>query len=111
MSWRKMPMRYPGTCIVCKEKIQVNEMGLWAKGLGVKHERCAEAAGLDCIICGGPAGCPECEFADECDIQNVSPFCICDRCSQQGSSPLASYQSASNKKFRILGTENAPSSN
>ncbi len=104
MSWRRMPMRFPGTCIVCKEKIQVNEMGLWAKGLGVKHERCAETAGLDCIICGGPAGCQECEFADECDIQNVSQMCVCNRCSQQGNL-LDSYQHASSKKFRILGSE------
>ena len=99
-------MRFPGTCIVCKEKIHVNEMGLWAKGLGVKHERCANtAAGLDCIICGGPAGCPECEFAEECDIQNVSPMCICDRCSQQGNL-LTLYRHASSKTFRILGSEN-----
>ena len=42
MSWRKIAMKFDGTCIVCKEKIQVNEIGLWAKGLGVKHEKCAE---------------------------------------------------------------------
>ena len=103
-----MPMRFPGTCIVCKEKIQVNEVGLWAKGLGVKHERCAETAGgLDCIVCGGPAGCPGCEFADECDIQNVSQMCVCDRCSQQGNL-LASYRNASGKKFRTLGSGSMP---
>jgi hypothetical protein len=42
MSWRKIPMKFPGTCIVCNEKIKVNEIGLWAKGLGVKHEKCAQ---------------------------------------------------------------------
>jgi len=42
MSWRKIPMKFPGTCIVCNEKIPVNEIGLWAKGLGVKHEKCAQ---------------------------------------------------------------------
>ena len=98
-------MRFPGTCIVCKEKIQVNEMGLWAKGLGVKHEKCANVAGLECIICGGPAGCPDCEFADECDLQNVSQMCICARCgAQHQNNLLSSYQNASTKKFRILGS-------
>ena len=29
-------------CLVCNEKIEVNEIGLWAKGLGVKHEKCAQ---------------------------------------------------------------------
>lgn len=42
MSWRKIPMKFPGTCIICNEKIEVNEIGLWAKGLGVKHEKCAQ---------------------------------------------------------------------
>jgi len=42
MSWRKIPMKFPGTCIVCNEKIEVNEIGLWSKGLGVKHEKCAQ---------------------------------------------------------------------
>ena len=36
MSWRKIPMKFPGTCIVCNEKIEVNEIGLWAKGIRSK---------------------------------------------------------------------------
>ena len=59
MSWSKNPMKFPGTCIVCNEKIEVNEIGLWAKGLGVKHEKCAEVKELSCIVCGGPAGCAQ----------------------------------------------------
>ena len=43
MSWKKQPMKFPGTCIVCNENIPVNEIGLWAKGLGVKHEKCIQA--------------------------------------------------------------------
>jgi hypothetical protein len=39
MSWRPMPMKFPATCIVCNQKLKVGEMGLWAKGLGVKHEK------------------------------------------------------------------------
>jgi len=62
MSWRKIPMKFPGTCIVCNEKIPVNEIGLWAKGLGVKHEKCAQINELQCIVCGSPAGCHNVSF-------------------------------------------------
>ena len=55
MSWRKIPMKFPGTCIICKEKINVNEIGLWAKDLGVKHEKCAEITELQCMVCGKSA--------------------------------------------------------
>lgn len=101
MSWRRMPMRFPGNCIVCNERIEINEVGLWAKGLGVKHERCAEAAELSCIVCGGPAGCPQCEFADECDLERVSQLCVCQKCGD-GADSFASYQAAAKKKFRVL---------
>ena len=37
MSWIKIPMKFPGTCIVCNDKIEINEIGLWSKGTGVKH--------------------------------------------------------------------------
>ena len=67
MSWRKISMKFDGTCIVCNEKIKVNEIGLWAKGLGVKHEKCAEINELNCIICDGPAGCATCEFQEDCN--------------------------------------------
>jgi len=62
MSWRKIPMKFPGTCIVCNEKIEVNEIGLWAKGLGVKHEKCAQINELQCIVCGASAGCHNVSF-------------------------------------------------
>jgi hypothetical protein len=51
MSWIKIPMKFPGTCIVCNEKIEINETGLWSKGLGVKHEKCAQTNELQCIVC------------------------------------------------------------
>jgi len=54
MSWRKISMKFPGTCIICNKKLEVNEIGLWAKGQGVKHEKCGEINELKCIICGGP---------------------------------------------------------
>ena len=46
MSWIKLNMKFPGTCIVCNEKININEPGLWQKGVGVKHEKCAEVKEL-----------------------------------------------------------------
>jgi predicted restriction endonuclease len=33
-------MKFPGDCIICKQKIRINEIGYWAKGLGVIHEKC-----------------------------------------------------------------------
>ena len=57
MSWRKIAMKFEGTCIVCNEKITVNEIGLWAKGLGVKQENSVEVAELKCIVFDGQAGC------------------------------------------------------
>ena len=103
MSWIKIPMKFPGTCIVCNGKIQVNEIGLWAKGVGVKHEKCAQVDELQCVICGSPAGCPQCEFYDACDIANVSQFCICRRCADSGD-VFGAYQKAAGKKFQVLNS-------
>jgi len=103
MSWRKIPMKFPGTCIVCNQKIEINEIGLWAKGLGVKHEKCAsqEVKELKCAICGGPAGCAKCEFADDCDRNLVSELCICKKCSDSKESFL-DYQNAIKKNYSLL---------
>jgi len=101
MSWRTMPMKFPGTCIVCKKKIEINEIGLWAKGIGVKHQACADALELRCAVCDGPAGCPRCEFADDCDLSKVSQLCICKKCND-GKDAFVSYQKAIAKKFPIL---------
>ena len=100
MSWQKIPMKFPGTCIVCHKKIQVKEIGLWAKGMGVKHVKCAEVKELLCILCGGPAGCPQCEFQDSCDIDAVSPLCVCKSCSGK-QDPFATYRDLTRKKFNL----------
>lgn len=94
-------MKFPGTCVVCNEKIEVNEIGLWAKGLGVKHEKCAQINELTCIVCSGSAGCLQCEFHDICDIQKVSQLCICKKCSEEKNS-FDSYQKSVKKKFLLL---------
>lgn len=101
MSWRKMTMKFSGTCIVCKKKIDVNEVGLWAKGIGVKHLACAEVIELKCLVCGCPAGCPQCEFRTDCDLAKVSQLCICKKCNNSEDA-FISYQKAVAKKFPIL---------
>ncbi len=105
MSWRKISMKFPGTCIICNKKIEINELGLWAKGLGVKHEKCAEVNELTCIVCGGPAGCSKCEYADDCDLKIVSQLCICRKCNET-ENPFDAYQKSVKKKFSILNLKN-----
>ncbi|HJT10706.1 MAG TPA: hypothetical protein VJ771_07980 [Candidatus Nitrosotalea sp.] len=101
MSWRTIPMKFPGTCIVCKKKIEVNEVVLWAKGLGVKHQSCAEVMELKCAICGGQAGCQQCEFMEDCDRNKVSQLCICKKCYNEKES-FALYQKAILKHYPTL---------
>ncbi len=36
MSWRTIPMKFPGTCLVCNKKIEVNEVDSVGKGTGSK---------------------------------------------------------------------------
>ena len=105
MSWRKISMKFPGTCIVCNKKIEANEIGLWAKGLGVKHEKCAKTNELTCIICGRPAGCPQCEYSDDCDIELVSSLCICRKCNST-ENVFHDYQKSVKKKFSLLNLKN-----
>ena len=94
-------MKFPGTCIICNEKIEVNEIGLWAQGIGVKHEKCSEAKDLKCIVCNRSAGCQTCEFQDICDIEKVSQLCICKKCSEE-KTPYDSYQTSVRKNFPLL---------
>lgn len=101
MSWRRIPMKFPGTCIVCGQKIEVNEFGLWAKGLGVKHEKCAEIKELQCSVCGKSAGCTNCEFRDDCDLERVSQICICKKCSEDSNS-FDNYLKSVKRKYHIL---------
>ena len=56
-----------------------------------------------CIVCGSSAGCTMCEFQENCDISNVSQFCICKRCSEEKNA-FVSYQKSTNKKFSILNS-------
>ena len=101
MSWRKITMKFEGTCIVCNEKINVNEIGLWSKGLGVKHEKCVETEDLKCIVCDGSAGCSQCEFQDDCDRSIVSQLCICKKCEEMGNSYTTYQKSLKTSKMEV----------
>lgn len=94
-------MKFTGICLVCNEKIEANEVGLWAKGIGVKHEKCAQTNELQCIVCGGSAGCEKCEFLDDCDLEKVSQLCICKKCSES-TDPYSAYLNSANKRFPLL---------
>tara|TARA_B100001146_G_scaffold224834_1_gene244380 strand:- start:1846 stop:2148 length:303 start_codon:yes stop_codon:yes gene_type:complete len=100
MSWLQITMKFDGTCIVCNEKVHANEIGLWLKGTGVKHEKCAEIHELKCVICDNPAGCLQCEFYDNCDRYLVSQLCICKKCENQDST-FEQYQASVKDKFHF----------
>ena len=102
MSWIKITMKFDGTCLVCNQKVKAKDIGLWSKGIGVKHEKCAEKnEELRCIMCGGSAGCISCEFIKECYLQAVSQLCICKKCEQEQNS-FDSYKNSVIKKFPLL---------
>ena len=101
MSWIKITMKFDGKCLVCNKKVKSKEIGLWSKGVGVKHEKCAETNELKCIICDGPAGCQKCEFEEDCDRSLVSQLCICKKCEQEDG-VFDLYQKSLKKKFSIL---------
>ena len=100
MSWLKITMKFDGTCIICNEKVNANEIGLWSKGIGVKHEKCAEIIELKCVICDNPAGCLQCEFHDDCDRSRVSQLCICKKCESQEHT-FEHYQMSVKDKFHL----------
>ena len=102
MSWIKITMKFDCKCLVCNQKVKSKEIGLWSKGVGVKHEKCAEQnEEIKCIICGGNSGCQTCEFLENCDLQKVSQLCICKKC-EDSQDLFSTYQSAVIKKFPIL---------
>ena len=126
MSWVRVNMRFPGTCLECRKRIKLGEQALWSRGVGVKHIECAEGPGQDrqaersgrtgrtvqvgldtaqgptiaCAVCGKPAGCGTCELADSCDIKKVSPLCICTQCNSGDA--MAAYVTAVSRKFPAL---------
>ena len=93
-------MKSDGICIVCNKKVNANKIGLWSKGIGVKHEKCAEINDLKCVICDNPAGCLQCEFQNDCDRSLVSQLCICKKCETQEHT-FEQYQLSIRDKFNF----------
>ena len=81
-------------------KDNANKIGLWSKGIGVKHEKCAEINELKCVICDNPAGCLQCEFQNDCDRSLVSQLCICKKCETQEHT-FEQYQLSIRDKFNF----------
>ena len=100
MSWIKITMKFDGTCLICNKKVNANKIGLWSKGIGVKHEKCAEINELKCVICDNPAGCLQCEFQDNCDRSQVSQLCICKKCDSQKHT-FEQYQGSIRDKYNF----------
>lgn len=105
MSWVRLNMRFPGSCLECGKRVSVGEQAFWARGVGVKHIECAQKAEakdpyISCLICGKPAGCERCELADSCNTKKVSPHCICSRCNVGDA--MDSYTAAVVKKFPAI---------
>lgn len=102
MSWVKLRMKFPGKCIECNKPLKTGEVGLWSKGVGVKHMDCSENKEIRCIVCGKPAGCQQCEVFEKCNAQKISPYCLCFDCSAIS---LNKYVAAVSKKFSTLATQ------
>lgn len=101
MNWIRLSMKFPGTCVVCNERIEINQIALWSKGVGVKHEKCIETKQIRCAICHSEAGCPTCEYRDDCNLDKVSELCICKRCLDK-KDPFFLYLEAIKKTFPYL---------
>ena len=43
--WIKITIKYPNSCLECKEDIIVGQRELWCKGKGVKHVKCNQIKG------------------------------------------------------------------
>jgi len=82
-------------------KLKPMRLDFGLKGLGVKHEKCAEIKELKCIVCGASAGCSQCEYNEDCNLEEVSQLCICKKCNET-EDPFASYQISVKKKFPLL---------
>ena len=89
-----------------EKSIKNNKIALQGGGqdrIKAQHEKCAEINELQCVVCGAPAGCPQCEFQENCDIPNVSQLCICKKCSEEKDA-FRSYQKSVKKKFLIINS-------
>jgi len=94
--WINLVLKYASKCKTCGSMMPKGEPAMWSRSAkAVKHIGCHSSdlksltspdsihnLQLSCIICSMPAGCPECEFEEDCDRRAVSQFCICEKCYQ-----------------------------
>lgn len=96
MSWRTIQLKFAGKCVECGKPVAVGSQVLWLKGSGIKHPECAAAPQMRCVACGAPAGCPSCEFYEDCDREAVSQACLCQACAA-GPGAFAKYREAAGR--------------
>jgi hypothetical protein len=92
--WINLVVKYDSNCKKCGKSIAKGEHAVWSRASkAIKHVDCHSSdlesltspdaihnLQLKCIICKKPAGCPECEFEQDCDRTRVSQLCICEKC-------------------------------
>ena len=92
--WISLVVKYSSECKTCGKSVAKGEYAVWSReSKAIKHMAChsSDLASLSspdsihnlqlkCSICNRPAGCPECEFEEDCDRTRVSQLCICEKC-------------------------------
>lgn len=92
--WISLVVKYSSKCKTCSKAIIKGEYAVWSRSTqSIKHIACHSRdlesltspdsihnMQLKCAICNRPAGCPECEFEQDCDRMKVSQLCICEKC-------------------------------
>jgi len=89
-------LKFKSKCKTCGASMSKGEQAVWSRSAkAVKHTAChlsdlksltspesLHNLQLNCVICSKPAGCPDCEFEEDCDRTKVSQLCICEECYQ-----------------------------
>jgi len=102
--WISLVVKYSSNCKTCGKSVAKGEYAVWSReSKAIKHMAChsSDLASLSspesihnlqlkCTICNKPAGCPECEFEEDCDRTRVSQLCICEKC-YKDSAALENY--------------------
>ena len=92
--WISLVVKYSSKCKTCNKAIFKGEYAVWSRSAqSIKHIECHSRdlesvtspdsihnMQLKCAICNRLAGCPECEFEQDCDRMKVSQLCICEKC-------------------------------
>jgi len=44
MDFIEITLQYKGHCLFCKSKMMPGEIGLWTRGVGIKHKKCVSGS-------------------------------------------------------------------